>query len=165
MEKVCIKCGEITLSEGAVALCSHCGAELNAPLEEIVDDTPTAVMPEGTKVQPMVVVSYIISLVNLILGTISVFVAIFYPMLPPKLFQVVPYIAFFGCALLLPIVAVICLVLNTIAKRKYNPAIHTPKNLMTAKLSYGLSVCAVLFWIAVIVVGLGITFYNIKLTH
>lgn len=162
MEKVCIKCGEITTSDGEVEICVHCGAKLNAPLEELVDGTPKAV---GTQTQPIVVVSYILALVNFILGPTCAVVTVFCPMMPPKLFQAVPFMWFFYYSLAQPIVALVCLVLNTVAMRSYNPEKHSPKNLRLKKLSHSFCEVAVLFWIIIVIVGVGLTFYNIKIQH
>jgi len=156
MEKLCIVCGNT--SDDAEGVCVHCGAYRSAAIEALVsDDTNIVNSPVGTRIQPIVRVSYIIALINLIMGPASTFVAIFSPMLPYQIFQAVPFIVFGILAFLVPLIALVCLVLNKIAKRCYNPTEHAPKNHRFTLLSYRLSVLTNVLWFTVLIVGIVLT--------
>lgn len=155
VERLCITCG--STSEGD-ELCVHCGSLLCTPIE-VVESASVGAGLVGTHKQPIVYISYLVAVVNFIVGPVVAFVTIFSPMLPHQIFRVVPLNVFCVSTLLVPTVALGCLGLNKLAKYNYKQTKHAPKNCEIALLSYKASVWSVLLWLTVGIVGIAVTLF------
>jgi len=154
MEKICAGCGSVNTVDTSEQLCSKCGVSLKASLEELGDSDIIA----GTEFLLTAIISFILALINVILGPVFAFITIYSPMLPIWLFRLIPFHIYFYCALFVPIIATVCLVLNAVSRRMYRIELHTPKNHRLNLVSYRFSVLAVVLWMLIVGVGLAITF-------
>lgn len=103
---------------------------------------------------PLVKVVLILATLNLWVGPLSSIIAVYCPLVPYQVFEVLPLGFFFVLTVLSPMVSVLCVLLGDVVRRTYSETKHTKKSLKMLVRSQRQSVCASALWLLVVISGI-----------